>query len=41
MIADLRITASAADSAPTVVTRRYEVSGRFRQLSDDRVNGGG
>jgi hypothetical protein len=27
MIADLRISAAAADSAPTAVTRRYEVSG--------------
>jgi hypothetical protein len=27
MIADLRISAAASDSAPTAVTRRYEVSG--------------
>jgi tripartite motif-containing protein 71 len=27
LIADLRVTASAADSAPTVVARRYQVSG--------------
>jgi hypothetical protein len=27
MIAVLRVSAAAADSAPTVVTRRYEVSG--------------
>jgi hypothetical protein len=27
LIADLRVTAAAEDSAPTVVTRRYEVSG--------------